>query len=44
MSARIIKNFKNPKDKNQEQINLLDTYGEKILEDTINELSKLSQL
>ena len=44
MSAKIIKNFKKPKDKNQEQINLLDTYGEKILEDTINELSKLSQL
>ena len=40
LSKIIIENFKNPKKINEQQINLLNVYGEKILKQTIKELNK----
>ena len=39
LAKKIIKNFENPKVINHKQINLLNEYGEKILEDTTAELN-----
>jgi len=41
LSKIIIENFKNPKKINEQQIDLLNIYGEKILTQTIAELDKL---
>jgi len=39
LAEKIIKDFKNPTMKNELQINLLNTYGEKILQETVLELN-----
>jgi len=41
LSRKIIENFENPKKTNEQQIDLLNIYGEKILKQSIVELNKL---
>ena len=41
LSKKIIENFQKPKSINNQRINLLNSYGERILQQTITELNKL---
>ena len=41
LSKKIIEDLKKPKNINEQNINLLNSYGEQILKQTITELNKL---
>ena len=44
LSDKIIENFKTPKKLNHQNINLLNSHGDKILHNTIVELNKLIKI
>ena len=44
LSEKIIENLKNSEKKSSKSVNLLDSYGDKILQNTIIELNKLIKI